>query len=163
VFCLVWSLLGAVANAQESAPCEHPNFVTHECLADTLPTVVDGVDGQDGEDGQDGQDGVDGLDGVDGIDGINGRDGRDGVDGLDGRDGRDGVVSELWYTEMQAYVAASSAAQVYLPNDTEAHRFTMSTARAGSTQAVGVGYAYRSETGIALTLSLTIGLSVGWE
>ena len=116
--------------------------------------------GAPGTPGTDGIDGIDGIDGQDGIDGTNGIDGIDGQDGRDGIDGIDGVVSEEWIKETRYFntkyanfLAASNAIQIYLPQD-QSSRLTLGVGRVGKTTGAGVGYAFKTESGVALTLGI---------
>jgi hypothetical protein len=133
----------------EQEPCSHPVFVTHDCLAE--------YETHDGEDGRDGADGIDGVDGLDG---------RPGLDGLDG------VVPQDWYHKLKAYEKynlATSAAQVYLPQDADS-RITMGAASFRGKLGIGLGYAYMTEDKVALTVALGVAgsstaakVSVGFE
>jgi len=141
-------------------PCSHPNFVTHECLDSVLAGQDDGEDGSNGEDGSDGNAGLDGTNGL------------DGVDGRDGVDGKDAVIPEGLFTEYNKYIAAASAAQIYLPQD-QSSRVTFGASHVAGETGYGLGYAYRCEDcerAPALTVSIgqagsetAYTASIGWE
>lgn len=175
---LAMLLMASMAFAQD--PCAQ-RFVTTECLESYDFNGTDGVDGTngtngtngrngrngvDGIDGATGTNGYDGINGVDGMDGIDGADGRDGIDGIDGADGLRGHRGPIGLTgraaeDFRNYLAATSAAQIYLPQ-TLSSRLTFGASRIGGTNGLGVGYAYRIPSGkdnAAVTFSL--GLSGG--
>lgn len=148
---------------------------------------IDGIDGADGIDGLDGLDGTDGVvgtngingtngtngtNGIDGTNGINGIDGTNGIDGIDGTDGingRNGVpgmpglrgLRGRAADDLNGYLAAISAAQVYLPK-WQRSRFTFGVSLVGGQQGIGIGYALLlddHEDTAAFTLS--VGVSRG--
>jgi len=155
---ILWLALSSFAWADGpdgDEPCSHPNFVTHECLA-TLD--LDGEDGSDGTDGIDGVDGVDGSRGDVGLRGETGPAGADGVAGVQGRmgpSGPPGTVPTEWYNDIRGHFAATSAAQVHLPQNKNS-RLTLGTARVMGRTGIGIGYAYRAsdEGSTAFTLAL---------
>lgn len=128
----------------------------------------DGIDGIDGIDGADGADGIDGIDGLDGIDGIDGLNGIDGIDGAIGPRGLRGDPGKPWgglsefinrsHGEFYKYLAATSAAQIYLPQYND-ERITFGVSTVGGRTGVGIGYAKLLDSGrdeIAFTLSLGV-------
>lgn len=142
-------------------PCSHPNFVTHECLDSLDLDGTDGTDGIDGVDGVDGADGDVGLRGPEGPVGATGAigpegpRGKRGPEGSAGTDGKDGTVPRAWYDDIRGHMAATSAMQVFLPQDKNS-RLTIGTSRVMGRTGVGVGYAYRAndEGKTAFTLAL---------
>lgn len=155
---ILWLALSSIVWAggpDNDEPCSHPNFVTHECL-DSLD--LDGEDGSDGTDGIDGVDGVDGSRGDVGLRGETGPAGADGVAGVRGRmgpSGPPGTVPNAWYNDIAGHMAATSAMQVYLPQDKNS-RLTLGTSRVMGRTGIGFGYAYRAtdEGKTAFTLAL---------
>jgi hypothetical protein len=172
----------AVAGPDGSEPCSHPNFVTHECLDSTLNGGGDGADGQDGQDGQDGTRGATGATGAtgpQGEQGIQGERGEQGIQGERGEKGDPGDVPEDWINEVRSfnsqyskYLAATSALQIYLPQD-NLSRVTFGASTVDGELGYGIGYAYRCalcDNAPALTIGLggaddeLIGTaSIGWE
>lgn len=144
-------------------PCSHPNFVTHECL-DSLD--FDGTDGIDGVDGVDGADGMSGLRGPEGPVGATGAMGPEGPrgergpEGSAGTDGKDGTVPTSWYNDIAGHMAATSAMQVFLPQDKNS-RLTIGTSRIMGRTGVGVGYAYRTDDESKTAFTLALGRANG--
>ena len=132
-------------SAKAEEPCEHPNFVTYECLDSIL---------QPGNDGQDGAPGEQGPPGPQGEPGEQGPPGPMGPAGPAGRDGRDGIVSHHWYKEMIEYTAASTAVNPYLPDNMD-NRLTFGFSRVSSTTGFGFGYARRLDEVSFVTFKLS--------
>ena len=159
-----------------AGPCSHPSFVTYDCL-DSFDLAGQG--GEDGQDGSDGIDGIDGLNGVDGIDGLNGLDGTDGVDGADGATGPMGPVGPVgpsgshgkdftrYLNQLRSFnrsygehLAATQAAQVYLPQDKRS-RLTFGMSRVRGNTGLGVGYALKLDDKDSTAFTLSLGVSGG--
>lgn len=164
-------------DSDSDGPKCHKKYVTWNCL----PETEDGQDGTNGTDGQDGANGQGGADGADGSPGTTGpagpmgpegppgeqgpegsagTDGKDGKDGKDGRDGLDGVVPNQWYNDIRGHMAATSAMQVYLPQDKNS-RLTIGTSRVMGRTGVGVGYAYRADNESKTAFTLALGRANG--
>jgi hypothetical protein len=146
--------------------CDHPQFQEVGC---TYP-------GDQGPPGQDGQDGKDGKDGQDGEDGEQGPPGPQGPQGERGPQGEPGVVDETWIRETLSwqskwhrYSAASEAIQIHLPQD-QYSRVTFGMSRLYGVSGYGLGYAFKNDDGVAVTLGIgtsgseTVGkASIGFE
>lgn len=143
----------------------------HEHLGscdNTGPPGPEGPPGPQGEQGPPGADGADGRDGIDGQDGQDGRDGIDGIDGINGIAGKDGVVDYTRvnktihqnFSRWRHYLAASTAIQIHLPQDSS-QRFTLSGSSVDGTSGVGAGYAYKFDREDNLSISAGIGSSGG--
>lgn len=122
---------------------------------------VDGINGADGANGIDGYNGIDGVDGLNGYNGIDGADGADGIDGVNGTDGARGMRGLRGLTgrasdDFYAYLAATNAARVYLPQ-IQKSRITFGMSRVHGKNGLGVGYALLLDDGednTAVTFSL---------
>ncbi len=155
----------------DSGPCSHPHFVTYDCL--------DSYGYDSGEDGTNGTNGVDGLDGIDGINGFNGIDGLNGLDGADGATGPMGPAGPVGpsgasgkdFTQFLRearglaksygqYMAATQAAQVYLPQDKRS-RLTFGISRVRGNTGLGIGYALKLDDEDRTAFTLSLGVSGG--
>ena len=110
--------------------CEHPRFVEHGC--------GEGPPGEQGPPGPQGEQGP------------------PGPQGPAGEVPTEWITNvHNWYEEARDAAAATSAIQVFLPQD-QVSRLTFGMSRVGSTTGLGIGYAYmiNNDKNTALTVSV---------
>lgn len=159
VMLLALSGLAYADGPDGDTPCSHPNFVTHECLQEAIDDL-EGVPGSPGPEGPVGADGPAGDVGPQGPIGPQGERGATGARGPEGPRGADGTVPVTWYNDIKGHFAATSAMQVYLPQDKNS-RLTLGTSRVMGRTGVGVGYAYRADDESKTAFTLALGRANG--
>ena len=137
----------------EGEPCSHPVFVTHECLGTYVPET--------GTDGTNGQDGLNGADGADGATGPMGPQGPAGPGGVSSNSQSSLTANLSRYSgQYYDYLAATEAAQVYLPQNQDS-RVTFGVSTVNGTTGLGIGYARRFEGEDAPAFTLALGTAGG--
>jgi len=141
---LVLVLLAPFAQADNGGdPCGHPVFVTHACL-DSKPTPSDGEDGAPGPAGPQGPIGP------------------VGPQGPKGDKGDPGIVPTEWINStlywgdrMTSYLAVVNVLDADLAR-VQGSRVTVTGANIAGKDAIGVGYSYMDEDGVAVKLAVGV-------